>query len=196
MPLIDRTYFEGEILLAGLSDQATRSAIDMAIETYEDEYLRAVLGPSLYAAFMAGLTTGRVTIFSDQFSDQFLKASLAQRWDWIRNGHTFMHNGCSHYWPGLVNKKRSPIAQYVYWHIRANTVTSPASTGAEVAPSHENSTPATADRKMVRAWNRMVDWNRSLAVLITGGQYPELNRGEMRNPDSVDVYHHQNIFNL
>lgn len=194
MPLIDRTYFDGPIILAGVNEASTRAAIDAAIAEYEEEYLQAVLGASLYAAFKAGLLSGTRSYFSEQFSDQFQKAGIDERWEWIRDGHTFTAYGRTYIWPGLINSElRSPVANYVYWQYRASNATNTVSTGGEVKAKHANAEGVSVDTKMVRAWNKMVDWNRVLGAMISGlTVYPEFERPRC----AIDVYEYQNTFNI
>lgn len=165
MPLIDRTYFEGPIILNVTGD--SEALVDNAIALYEPEYLQKVLGRALYDAFTEGLGSESHSYFDDRFSDDFVLSPYDDRWDWILNGHTFTYGGATYYWPGLTNSgKQSPVAQYVYYKYRVDNATSTNSTGGETAPVHENATPASMGPKLCRAWNKMVEWNRTLYYML------------------------------
>lgn len=191
MPFIDRSYFEDPILLqvAGRED-----AINQKIATHETDYLIAVLGPSLYDAFAAGIAAPAGVYLSNQFSDQFFKGSIADRWKWIRDGYTFSYGGYKHIWPGLSNtRKRSPLANYIYCMCKESEASITTSTGEETTEG-PNRKKVQIDRKYVSAWNQMVAWNRTLGLMITGlynGSdllYPEFSRYEMAADLSIDVY--------
>lgn len=179
--LLDTSYFEGDLILPSIS--TLQAVYDNFIDDNEPDYLRCVLSPSLYDAFMAGLLAGDRSYFSDQFSDQFLHSPLDERWVWIRDGHTFTYNGQTVKWDGMLytknNLKRSPIAYYIYYQIRKSTDTFVSPSG-EQKGSSENASNVSAYAKMVRVWNKMVDENRDLAQLITSRDvngnmyYPEL----------------------
>lgn len=55
MSLIDRTYFVGELNIPNTNQAAIGSAVDLFIEQYEDQFLREVLGYTLYKELKAGL---------------------------------------------------------------------------------------------------------------------------------------------
>lgn len=193
MPLIDRTYFDGDLLLS-VSEASNKAAVDAAIVSYEDEYLQKALGPSLYVAFIAGLTATSGGGFSSGFSSGFQVGGIADRWKWIRDGHIYTCNGRTHIWTGLINaKKQSPIAAYVYWQYRAINTRKTTSLGSN-QPKTENSVIVSPRLEMVRAWNKMVDWtealNRMIVHINAGATYPEYQRCEIDR----DVYSHQNPY--
>jgi hypothetical protein len=55
MPLIDRSYFVGELNIPNTDRPEIQERLDLFIETYETELLRDLLGYPLYKAFMNGL---------------------------------------------------------------------------------------------------------------------------------------------
>lgn len=197
MPLIDRTYFVGPLHIPQANASGVAENLDLHIQRYEPRYLRAAMGPSMYAAFAAGLAAGSVPYFSEAFSDAFLKSTLAVRWDWLVNGHTFSVNNTPVIWPGLASDE-SPIAAFVYWQWRKNHFTTTQSTGGETLGSYENATAVSPAQKMVDAWNGMVEQTRALSMILgTTGLYPEFAQRELAcNPDSIDVYHYQNTMGL
>jgi hypothetical protein len=195
--LIDRTYFDGDLILT-VSEPSQRAAVDAAIATYEDEFLRKLLGPSLYDAFIAGLASGTGTPFSSQFSNQFGTGTVAQRWQWIRDGHTYTYGGRSYTWPGLKNsKKQSPIANYTYWHyVKKNSRPT-----TQFGPSKgkvENATVVSPALELKDVWNEMVEWCQALGYMLIylelsgAPAYPEFNWAEVDG----DLFEHQNLFGL
>lgn len=188
MPLIDRTYFDGSLLLTGVNEASVRARMDAAIAFYEPMFLSKVLGPSLYAAFRAGLVTGNRSFFSRRFSSRFRRSPMDSRWHWLRDGLTYQdQQGRTHTWPGLTNSlKQSPIACYVYWMYRSENVTQTNSTGTETSGKHENTASVSADRKMIAAWSRMAELNQSLFHMLanlydSAGEivYPEPELSEL-----------------
>lgn len=83
-------------------------------------------------------------------------------------------------------KKSSLIANYVYWHWMADQATVTTGTGEKV-PAAANGVDASPARKMVRAWNQMVDWNNELIeyLLSNATDYPEFQDHYGRIPCSL-----------
>lgn len=200
MPFIDTSYFDGS---SSLVVSGNEDAINKAIVDYEPEYLRAVLGQSLYEAFMTGIATPTGVYFSNQFSDQFFKGTIADRWKWIRDGHVFTCNGMKLRWPGLQNvEKKSPVANYVFSYYRGENLTVRTSNGDNV-PTGTNMTPVGGpDDRIRRAWNSMAEWNDILYRMITTLKatdgtplYPEFVRSELYcYKESVNVYNRMQLF--
>lgn len=92
-------------------------------------------------------------------------------------------------------KKTSPIANYVYWHWMADQATVTTGTG-EKASAAANAVDASPARKMVRAWNQMVDWNCELVefLLSNPADYPEFQNHYGRMP--ADLLKYQNTFGI
>jgi len=197
MPLIDASYFNGQIILPGVTSPDLLPAYNNAIAEYEEVYLRGLLGPSLYDAFMYGLDNANRTIFSDQFTSQFQQSPLDERWDWILNGNVFDYGTRELQWPGLRftlgGVKKSPIANFIYSRYRRDFNTDYTQSGQSARVS-ENAVRVSAVPKMVEVWNRMVEWNRSLGYMLTGlsANYPEFS------PRSTDpcLYDYQNEFGI
>lgn len=195
MPFIDASYFNIQSVKLVIS--GNEEAIDLAIDTYEPDYLRAVLGQSLCDAFMAGVEQVSGVYFSDQFSDQFFKGAIDDRWSWIKDGHVFEYCGRKLRWPGLENvEMRSPVANYVYWHYVDNLTPAISATGVTTVPKTENSEVVSPAPKARKIWNEMVDWNNILYAMITSltdvngeALYPEFVWGEIYgSPESYSVY--------
>lgn len=143
MSLIDSSYFVGEIDIPNIDERP--NTIEFNIEKFEKEFLICLLGRELYDDFIEGLE----------------EATPEQKWLDLRDGANFDLEYCGKTipmtWEGLVNtEKFSPIAFYVYYKIRLEELTT-VTGSAEVAAEHENSVRANARRKMVNAWNRMLD---------------------------------------
>lgn len=136
MPIIDETYFIGELNIPGSADEETLTAF---IEKYEKKFLTEVLGYQNYTAFTTGI------------------ANSTAIWISLRDGATYsMANGMTYQWEDL---KRA-IACYVYFHWMRNEATQTTVIGESKAQA-QNATNASPDFKLVRAWNEMVDivWN-------------------------------------
>lgn len=197
MPLIDKSYFDGLTGLDNISSAPVAQAVTNAIARYEKEYLKLMLGPSLYEAFMAGLDAGDRSYFSDQFSDQFVKSGLDDRWQYLRDGYSFTaDNGRAYIWGGFVNdEKVSPIADYVYWYFRRDNLTRPSSL-SESRMKSENADTVSPMRRMLDVWNRMVDQHQALSALLTCTTlYPEFDSCYDISRRR-DLFCYQNMFNI
>lgn len=122
------------------ANTAEGNALQAYINKYETKYLRDMLGVTLYDLFIAGIDA----------DDAIYTA--------IRDGGEFTDiDGIVKQWEGFVSGS-NPIANYIYWHwLRDNQST--ATTMGVRQPDSENSTAADATRKMVDAWNEMVQYN-------------------------------------
>lgn len=91
--------------------------------------------------------------------------------------------------------KKSPIANYVYWHWLQNEATSTTGTGEKVA-DNQNSVNASPGNKMIRAWNQMVKWNWDLIefLLSNGDVYPQFQNHYSRIPKGI--LKQQNLFGI
>lgn len=89
MPLIDRTYFVGELNIPNTNQAAIGSAVDLFIEQYEDQFLNEVLGYTLSKALKAGLQV----------------VPVAQKWTDLIEGveYTDLANK-TRFWKGLVTQ--------------------------------------------------------------------------------------------
>jgi hypothetical protein len=141
MPLIDRSYFIGEINIPNTSTTAIGELLDWFIEKYEPELLTDVLGYELYKAFSTGLE----------------EDAIEQKWTDLLEGkeYTDISNKIRK-WNGLIDedKKLSLIANYVYYRFIQNNTTQTASMG-EVKSVNENAIIASPSVKLVKSWNEM-----------------------------------------
>ena len=139
--IVDYTFFQdgllrvdGALALATPSptNEAIAGRIDSFIERYEPEYLSLLLGEELYNDFLA-YERGESVNDWDGFMGVLVK------------GDTY---------------KTSPIANYVYFHLlRANHADA---TINGVKIDGDNGTLVSPERKMIFAWNDMVQQNRML----------------------------------
>lgn len=139
--IVDYTFFQdgllrvdGALALATPSptNEAIAGRIDSFIERYEPEYMCKLLGEELYNDFLGYENGESVNDWSD-FMGIIVK------------GDTY---------------KTSPIANYVYFHLlRANHADA---TINGVKIDGDNGTLVSPERKMIFAWNDMVQQNRML----------------------------------
>jgi len=169
MPLIDRTYFIGEINIPNTNQPAVQENIDYLIKKREPELLTQLFGYEMYKAFTTGLAA----------------PTPEQRWLDLRDGVDYTDtDGLSRRWMGLVTKeaadpKQSLIANYVYYWFTRKEATQSSGVG-EVVTKTENSKRVSPISKQVRAWNEMVNWIWELYDYLEAKEadYPEL---EARN---------------
>lgn len=131
MTLIDQSYFWGELYVAQKSQQTVAEKIGMYINKYEPEFLKELLGETLYNDMIIGLA---VTPTPDP------------KWTTLRDK--------------IINStsKVSPIANYVwYWMKRRNV--SQATGMGEIKPEGENGTIVSPSDQITRTWGEMVDLN-------------------------------------
>lgn len=95
-----------------------------------------------------------------------LRFTLNDTYFYFANGEFVVVN------PGL--NKRSPIANYVYWHYMKDNNSFTMGAG-EVKPENSTSENVSPKFKMIRAWNEMAHMNRELAQMVITRRdvYPE-----------------------
>jgi len=146
-PIINTTYFIGDLDLAVKSATWVVEALEMVIAIREPEYLRKMLGIRLYYEFITKLNAPPFDF----------------KWQLLRDGADwFDNNGNYRQWLGLTNDlKQSPIACYVYyWYNRKNFSKTLAE--GQVVSKLNNAETVSPARKMVDAWNKMVKLNIEL----------------------------------
>jgi len=174
MATIDKTYFFGELILSGVQDAEGAAALQLIIDSREDELLTKLLGYELYKAYKTAValevddTPGPVVLLEQRFLD-------------LRDGKEYT-NGSEVLvkWPGLRftvgTMKKSLIANYVYWYYVRDNHTFTTGSGEKKSPLTINALPTA---KLVRAWNEMIDWNYQL--------YDFLNYYPLIYPEYVNV---------
>lgn len=160
--LLDKTYFVGEINIPNTSNQSVLERLNFFIAKYEEQLLRALLGDGLYKAYTDGL------------------AANDPKYIAIRDGKDYTDSNAKAYnWMGLRKEstKQSLIANYVYyWWLRDKVSITTGVGEADVkTDSADKISPAA---KMTKAWNEMVEWNRSLMFFldINKDDYPQWDR--------------------
>lgn len=155
MPIIDSTYFFGEIAWPNIAQTDELTICNNAIARYEPEWLEIVLGAELYGLFMAAY---------DASVDEDSPVALDDRYDWILNGHTYTYNDKSYTWKGLVNTaKLSPIAHYVWYK---KTVQAHRSAMGLVQLQPEVAKLVNPTQDLLQVWNTMSDWTYPLAHML------------------------------
>lgn len=163
--IIDYTYFKGDINIPNVAPgKEGANNLDLHINTYESEFLTEFFGYRMYADLLSNISSNPASGI----------------WFDLWKGADFVDsNGLANYWTGLVgdtigeNYKFSPIANYVYWHRMRQRSSQTVGIG-EVVSLSENSMPISPADKMVRAWNKMVQWNWILHDFILNNKedYP------------------------
>lgn len=172
MATIDATYFFRHLTVAQKSDANVSSSLTSFIEEHEDQLLLDLFGYDLYKAYKAG-------------------AGTTQKYTDIRDGKEYTTRaGISTKWRGLKytvgTAKHSLIAAYVYWNWMRNEATVTTGTGEKTANA-QNADNASPARKMVDAWNWMVDQIQELCEFLLSKQddYPEFQEQYARIPRSL-----------
>lgn len=150
---LDRTYFTGELALPQLVSSAApamdaasmatqivgEQTLEWFIAKYEPEFLIHLLGERLYRAFTDGLAEADpLQVWND------LKARIYTTGD----GYKF-----------------SPAANYVYWFAMRQAVSETAMSG-EVRTKPDFAGNVSPARKMVTAWNDMIDAVRCIRAWV------------------------------
>lgn len=159
--IIDKSYFILDISLP--NDEY--SNIDLYIQRFENEFLKKAFGSELADKLKAG---------HESVTD-------------IINGAEYNVNGKSVKWKGLKNdEKISPIAYYVYYWYRRNTITYTTNVGEKKAKG-ENAASAEIGVKMAKAWDNLKETlNECYDYLI----HSENDYGEVSlwNPGNINAF--------
>lgn len=185
MPLIDKTYFQGELNIPSLQGgSSVLNSLNLFIGVREPMYLKAALGYSFWKLFVEGIAA----------------PTPDARWAALKNGADYTDaDGIIRRWEGFVNAaKESPISCYVYyWFVRdTSTYTT---TSGEVESKKENASNVHHNMKLVRAYNEMVCLTHVLHDYLTHAVdeellplYPEFNIEAVESKQFKPI----NIFNL
>jgi len=142
--LIDSTYFTRDINIPGTTSPDKPSVISEMIARYEPEYLKKVLGYTLWKAVQAEIDAAVYTNYAGliegaEFSFEYNGYTISTKWNGLKN-----------------DEKESPIAYYAYYKYRKEIETLNSGLG-ERRGKGENSKDASALKKMVDAWNECVN---------------------------------------
>lgn len=148
--IITPSYFtQGELLIEGLADsstitgQAMTGEVERYIRRYERQYIKELLGRSLAERFLAWVETRPADVETDNEGFERLYRELSS------------FNG---------DELRSPIANFVYFHLVRRNQTRATQLGVTVANSDNRVVSAT--HLLCHAWNEMVEMNRELCHLV------------------------------
>jgi hypothetical protein len=146
--LITTSYFTANLDLPGRNAVGLSENLNLYINRYEPIFLRGVLGYAMYKLLMAAYDA----------SQEEPPVALPQRWADLLDGVEYDVSDITYKWDGLRNSTllTSPIANYIYFTFRRDTETRTGNTG-ENKPNAQNADSATPNRKLVFAWNDMVD---------------------------------------
>jgi hypothetical protein len=154
--IIDHTYFVREINIPQLSQPAVLENLNLFIEKYEPQFLRAVFGWELAVLIMGYLNTEEVEgVEPDERIGWLVEGSPLKQWGGLRN-----------------NEKISPLANYIFYRLTDDSVTFLAQVGESTATA-ENSRRVSNDDRLIFVWNEMVEMMVGLHSLLKSGLYPE-----------------------
>lgn len=158
--IIDKTYFEGTLLIPGLETPYREEVLTDIISRGEPEVLTILFGYKMYKALEAARAINPVPV----------------PWFDLLNGADYTdQNGVLSHWLGLQNAaKRSLIANYCYYqYLEANS--SQTTPTGEVVATNENSMLVNASEKLVRSWNEFVGYAFELDKFIrsNSANYPD-----------------------
>lgn len=148
------TQFVGDINVSNSAPSFSEGAnLATMINTYEQEYLTEVLGYELFKAFDAAYN--------------IVTPPVSGIWYDLANGAEFTDSlGRLNKWQGFKTAPFNPIAYYVYYRLLASNSIIITGHGASVAKT-ENSVIVSPTPKMIRAYNKMVDFTMILDDFLT-----------------------------
>jgi len=142
--LIDTNYFVRDINVPTGSTVELKAPLNAAITRYEPEYLKLLLGYTLWKAVQVEIDANTYTNYSDLVNGAEFSFDI--------NGRTITTK-----WEGLVNaEKISPISYYTYYKQRENVESFNSGLG-ERKGKGENSVVHSSRVKMVHAWRNLVE---------------------------------------
>jgi hypothetical protein len=165
--LIDDTYFNGDLHIAGTGNSLVLERLTLFITKYEDQLLQDLLGYSLYKVFKTGIAA----------------VSPEAKWTDLRDGKEYTDSSERlRKWIGLkdASTKRSLIANWIYYWWLRDKVSVTTEIG-EVLEKSNNSDSTSAAVKMVRAFNEMVLWIEELILFLNNNleTYPEWEQADI-----------------
>jgi hypothetical protein len=173
VPLIDSTYFVGELNIPNTDQPAVLNALNFFIERYEVEFLRQTLGILLYQDFMTALGQNPTTGVYANVSGGVASGAVSALYTQLLNGCDFVGlDTYEHHWVGFTSASidgytspRSPIANYVYYWFMRDRIIQNTGIGF-MLPKPENGITMSPKSKMVLVWNDMSDWVKELSDFI------------------------------
>ncbi len=168
--LIDTSYFVRDINVPFGSTAELKAPLIAAIVRYEPEYLKLLLGYTLWKAVQAEIDASVYTNYNELIN--------GAEFSFEYNGRTINTK-----WEGLVNdEKISPIANYIYYKNRVNVESFNSGLG-ERKGKGENSVAHSAIVKMVSVWNDLANihgkqnryYKRYPDFFLDNGNYSHIN---------------------
>ena len=142
MSIVTTSDFVGDLSIAQIEQANIAANVEDFIVKYEAEYLLKVLGYTLLTAYNAGITAANA---------DYIK---------VRDGGTYVDfYGDTVKYPGM----KAAIANYIYYYYSVNDSTFTTGSGEQTL---QKATAASSLDKQVRAWNRMVNVNKSLRAFL------------------------------
>jgi hypothetical protein len=178
-PLIDRSYFEGELNIGQVNQQEVEDELVEFIRRHEYDFMVKLMGLPLYNAFYAGMqgsvidTRWQVMAYGKFFVLDSTKVKTGivrdslNRWWSIPDDNYFDKMPVSY--RGLLKRPNntlndellnsgygptSPIAKYVYYWWMRSHATSSGGVGESIQKTH-NGTTVSNTQKMCQFWNEM-----------------------------------------
>ena len=155
--IINNSYFIGEIHIPQTGTTAStlvnqNSSLQYFIDEYELEINERALGTKLSREFYSNFDT-----------DGNLLVTADPKWDRLLNGHSYVKNGITYYWRGLIDTKgslpTSLMAYYVYYKYITEGVTQKTTLGVVKAEGKNASTVnVSASPTLTRAFRKMYKW--------------------------------------
>lgn len=153
--MLSAAYFVNELFIPNVTgttvlELANLKNLQIAMNKYEIQYLKRLMGDDLYTLYAAGVTAGtaKYTALRDLIFVTYSSPSYAE----------------------------SPAANYVYFFFMRNA-SSLTLSNSEVQSLTENFSQYSPAQKMINAWNDMVRKSEEIQTYITDHltDYPEYN---------------------
>lgn len=172
MTTIDLTYFFDQIVIADKDNNS--DSVLRFVNELEPKLLTDLMGYALYKEYKTGIAA----------------VTPDAKWLAIRDGKEYTVSGKLVKWNGLIFKegpdgdtqsKKSLIANFVYCDWIANNRTVTTSAGEKIANVSSIAANTNSKSKIVKAWNQMVDWNKSFIdfLYFNSADYPEFTNHEV-----------------
>jgi hypothetical protein len=186
MPLIDKSYFVGDINIPDTGNAKVLERLNFFIGKHEPEFLKQVLGYSLWKAYTAGIA---------------VTPTPAQKWLDLRDGVEYTVGDVVYFYSGLrtvvmpANSPapavyKSPIANYIYyWWKRSDTKAKPDDAEQQQAFFNER------NQSMIRAWNEMAEWVNG-AIHFLNNNNETYSEWQNVNWLTVYAYNSYSLWNL
>lgn len=195
--IINDTYFVGEIHIPQTGATASalvnqNSSLQYFIDEYEREIIELALGKERSNEFYTQID-----------ANGSLLTTADPKWGRLLNGHSYLKNGITYYWRGLIETKgtlpTSLMAYYVYYKYITESVTQRTTLGVVKADGKNGDTMmVSASPTLSRAWRKMYKWyqdsdyygySRNLAVkYMYKGAYVEDYFNGRDNTKQVSLY--------